>query len=114
MEEITDLQIEGAVGVYRTLLQENRGMLGSAVIQQLLAEPAYAATHVGVLRKCIKAINDLAGYDVSTDASRTPEEVLKATDRTPLVIKEVMEAMPRGESGIARGVSLFIGLRTKR
>ena len=72
---MTDIQIEQAVEVYRTLLREHRAELGTDVMQQLLAEPAYATAQAGVLRRCVRAIEKLIVFPgVSVDGSRTPEE----------------------------------------
>lgn len=98
-KEITDFQIEAAVTAYRAVLSENRGELGSAVIQRLLVEPAFSAEQLRMLRKRIEEIERLIVCRVSVHANRTPAEMLKATDRPLLSVEEALRNMPGGESG---------------
>lgn len=98
-QEMTDVQIENAAAVYRTVLREHRAELGCGVMQHILAHPAYAAEQVAVLRKRIEAIRNLIVCRVSVNGDCTPEEALKATDRQLFAIDEVLKNMPRSESG---------------
>lgn len=97
--QMTDGQIDKAVGLYRAMLQKHRSELSSEPVQQILGQPEFVGEMVGVLRKRVEVISSLTIRHAKVDGTRSPQKALDATGRKQYTDKDVVKAMPKGESG---------------
>lgn len=109
--EITDGQIDKAVGVYRAMLQKHRGELGSEPVQQVLGQPEFVGEMVRVLRRRIEAVSSMIVRRVKVDRTRTPQQVLDATGRRQYTDPNVVANMPGRGNGIEELDVYFFPLR---
>ena len=95
--EMTDGQIDKAVGLYRAMLQKHRTELGSDPVQQVLGQPDFVGEMVGVLRRRVEVASNLIVRHVKVDRTLTQQAMLDATGRKQYTDRDVVDAMPKGE-----------------
>ena len=91
----------GEIGKIQELLGaalRKSGLKNEPTQQVLKSQGAQmTAELVAVVRKYVEALSNIITRPVSVNRARTPQEVLKATDRKQYVTASVVATMPKGE-----------------
>ncbi|OGG62585.1 hypothetical protein A3C19_01235 [Candidatus Kaiserbacteria bacterium RIFCSPHIGHO2_02_FULL_54_22] len=95
--EITDGQIENAVGKLRDAMRKHRAELGSDVVQQVLGLENIGMEMFVPFRTRVEAISNLIVRHVTVNRSRTQQEMLDATSRKQYTDCKIVAVIPRGE-----------------
>lgn len=92
---------KGQIGKLYDLLADAlvKSGLSSEQTQEVLETQGvpFAAELVAVIRKRVEAISNVIVRHVKVNRNRSPQEVIKATGRTPYLTDNVVATMPKGE-----------------
>ncbi len=108
-KEMTNGQIDKAVGVYRTALEKHRSEFGSEAVQQALGADGFASELLAVFRRRVEVFSNQIVRLVSVNRNRTPKEMLVATGRNQYVDDGVVKIMPKGEGDKAEVIFFKLG-----
>lgn len=95
--EMTDGQIENAVGKLRDAMRKHRSEITSDVAQQVLGIPNLGMVLFAPFRKRAEALSNLIVRRIRVNRTRSPQEALDATGRAQYTDCKVVDAMPKGE-----------------
>src|SRR3989344_7634417 len=97
--EMTDGQIENAVGKLRDAMRKHRSGITSDVAQQVLGVENLGMVMFTPFRERAEVLSNLIVRRVKVNRLLTPQQVLDATGRKQYTNRKVVNAMPRGEGG---------------
>ena len=95
--EMTDGQIENAVGKLRDAMRKHRSGITSDVAQQVLGVENLGMVMFTPFRERAEVLSNLIVRKVKVNRLLTPQQVLDATGRKQYTNRKVVDAMPRGE-----------------
>lgn len=95
--EMTDGQIENAVGKLRDAMRKHRSEITSDVAQQVLGVENIGMMMFTPFRERAEAVLNLIVRKAKVNRSRSPQEALDATGRAQYTDRKVVDAMPKGE-----------------
>ena len=101
----TDGQIIKATANFRAMLEKHAGEFSADAVQTVLGDPGLAGEMLAVLRRRVEAISNIIVRKVTVNRTRSAQDALKATGRTQIVSREVVDAMPNGEGDV---VEIFL------
>lgn len=95
--EMTDGQIENAVGKLRDAMRKHRSEITSDVAQQVLGVENLGMMMFTPFRERAEAVSKLIVRKAKVNRSRSQQETLDATGRAQYTDRKVVDAMPKGE-----------------
>src|SRR3989344_5628783 len=95
--EMTDGQIENAVGKLRDAMRKHRSGITSDVAQQVLGVENLGMVMFTPFRERAEVLSNLIVRKVKVNRLLTPQQALDATGRKQYTNRKVVDAMPRGE-----------------
>ena len=104
--QMTEGQIENVVAKLRDALRKHATEFASRVVQQVLGVENLGMELLAPFRVRVEAFSNLIIRRVKVDRARTPQQALDATGRRQYITREVVDAMPRGNSLIVEEVEV--------
>ena len=95
--EMTDGQIENAVGKLRDAMRKHRSEVTSYFAQQALGVENLGMVMFSPFCELAESLSKMVIRKVPVNRSRSPQEALIATNRALYTDREVVNAMPKGE-----------------
>ena len=111
-KSITDGQIENLVDKFRAALRKHRTEIPSEVAQQVLGIESIGRDMYSIVRTRVEALSTMVVRTASVDRSRTPQQVLAATNRKQYVTDSAVASLPRGTSETAETVFFKLNLKS--
>ena len=94
--EMTDGQIENAVGKLRDAMRKHRSKISSEVAQQILGVENLGMVLFAPFRERAEALSNCIVRTVLVDRALTPQASLDATKRRQYTTQSVVDTMPKG------------------
>jgi len=97
VDEITDGQIENAVGKLRDAMRKHRSEIASDVAEQVLGVENLGMMMFTPFRERAEAVSNLIVRTAKVNRNRSQQEAIKATLRVQYTDRKVVDTMPKGE-----------------
>jgi hypothetical protein len=95
-KSMTTSQIDRACEILRAKLTKHASEFSSDAVQMVFGQSELGAEWLAVLRKRVEAISSMIIRRVKVDPTRSPEQVIDATNRAKYTDGKVVKSMPRG------------------
>jgi hypothetical protein len=95
--QMTDGQIENAVGKLRDAMRKHRSEITSEIAQQVLGTENLGMMMFTPFREQAEAIGGFIVRRTKVNRKRNPQEALDATDHVQYTDRKIVDAMPGGE-----------------
>jgi len=112
--EMTDGQIENAVGKLRDAMRKHRCEITSDVAQQVLGVENLGMMMFTPFRERAEAVSNLIVLTAKVNRSRSQQEAIEATGRVQYTDREVVDSMPKGEGDEVEVVFFKLDLSNRR
>ena len=93
--EMTDGQIENAVGKLRDALRKHRSEITSDVAQEVLGVENLGMMMFAPFRQRVEEVSNLIIRTAEVNRHRSPQEAIEATGRVQYTDRKVVDAMPK-------------------